>query len=195
MPHPSLRRTPTRPRFDHGAPISGIDSRPILLVALFVVVVFLLAASQMRTHALLVALPQPEAGLIGNGYPPVVHRIRVTTTDAVMFDDEAVTEAQLEVLLQLVSTNSPRAVLAFEPDGDASYDRSAQILALIGRAGLVDSRFCINGLEKHQRFDRARGHPLPMLTSIWFEDNEGAAPMVPSPEIDTCAPELYGKGG
>ena len=61
MPHPSLRRGPLPRRVDHGEPIRAIDTRPMLFVALFIAVVFLLAASQTRTHALLVELPQVMA--------------------------------------------------------------------------------------------------------------------------------------
>jgi biopolymer transport protein ExbD len=190
MPHPSLRRGPMPRRFDHGEPIRAIDTRPMLFVALFIAVVFLLVASQTRQHALLVELPQPEAGLIETNRPPVLHRIRIAASGKVMFDGMWVDDAKLEKLLERVKANEPRAVLAYEPDGSASYERSAQTLAMIYRAGLVDDQFCIDGMEKHREPDGYRGHPLPLLTSIWVDEALSAKPMVPPPDIDTCAPEI-----
>lgn len=195
MPHPSMRRGPAPRRFDHGEPIRAIDTRPMLFVALFIAVVFLLAASQTRQHALLVELPQPEAGLIGTGLPPVLHRIRIAASGKVMFDGMWVDDAKLEKLLERVKSTEPRAVLAFEPDGSAQYERSAQTLAMIYRAGLVDDWFCIDGIEKHRDPDGYRGHPLPLLTSIWVDEASSAEPMVPPPDIDTCTPEIMGTTG
>lgn len=195
MPHPSLRRSPALRRFDHGEPISRIDTRPMLFVALIIAVVFLLAASQTRQHALLVELPQPEAGFNGTGYPPVLHRIRIAASGKVMFDGMWVDDAKLKTLLEQVKSIEPRPVLAFEPDGSASYERSAQTLAMIHRAGLIDDRFCIDGMEKHRDPDGFRGHPLPLLTSIWVDEALSAEPMVPPPDIDTCAPEITGAAG
>ncbi|MCL9999176.1 MAG: biopolymer transporter ExbD, partial [Erythrobacter sp.] len=182
-------------RFDHGEPIRAIDTRPLLFVALFIAVVFLLAASQSRTHALLLELPQPEAGLNGTGLLPIVYRVEVTASGELRFNGEVVDAQQLQVLLAEVSTLEPRAVLAFEPDGDAPYDLAAHTLAIIHRAGVNDEWFCINGMEKHGEFGKSGGHPLPLLTSIRIDQAMGAQRMVPPPAIDTCAPELFGTTG
>lgn len=195
MPHPSLRRGPAPRRFDHGAPIRAIDTRPMLFVALFIAVLFLLAASQTRTHALLVEFPQPEAGMHLKGYPPIVYRVEITAADQLRLNGEFVSVEQLVSLLLQVSTLEPRPVLSFEPDGAASYDVAAHTLAIIHRVGLNDKRFCIDGMEKHGEFGRTLGHPLPMLTSVRFDETLTAQPMVPAPDIDTCAPGLFGTTG
>lgn len=198
MPHPALRRSPAPRRFDHGEPIAAIDTLPMLCVALFIAVVFLLAASQTRTHALLVELPQPEAGLIGTGLAPIAIRIGVTASGQLRFNDVPVDEQQLEFLLGEVSKLEPRAVLAFEPDGAASYDLAAHTLAIIQRAGVNDEWFCINGMEKHGEFGKSSGHPLPLLTTLvptedWPRPKH--RPMPEPPDVDTCAPELFGSSG
>lgn len=43
MPRKPVQR---RVRFDHGEPIRGIDTRPLVFVALFVAILFLVPASQ-----------------------------------------------------------------------------------------------------------------------------------------------------
>lgn len=195
MPHPSLRRGPAPQRFDHGAPIRAIDTRPMLFVALFIAVLFLLAASQTPTHALLIKLPQPEAGLLANGYPPVVYRVEITAADQLRLNGELVSVDDLVARLSQASKLEPRPVLAFEPDGAASYDLAAHTLAVLQRAGLNDERFCIDGMEKHGEFGMSSGHPLPLLTSLWIDEALSAEPMVPPPDIDTCAPEIIGTTG
>jgi biopolymer transport protein ExbD len=196
MPHPSLRRGRPIQRFDHGEPIRAIDTRPMVFVTLFIAVVFLLAASQTRTHALLVDLPQPEAGLHRTGHQPFVHRVELTASGQLRFDGEDVNAQQLESLLLQGSTLEPRAVLAFEPDGAASYDLAAQTLAIIHRAGVNDDWFCIDGMEKHGKFGLSGGHPLPLLTTIPLDDETmSAQPIMPMLDIDTCAPELFGISG
>lgn len=198
MPHPSMRRGPTPRRFDHGEPIAAIDTRPMLFVALFIAVVFLLAASQARTHALLVELPQPDAGFRGTVLMPLANRLELTASGQLRFNGEAVDARQLEVLLGEVSKLEPRPVLAFEPDGAASYNLAAHTLAIIHRAGVNGEWFCINGLEKHGEFGKGRGHPLPLLTSLVPREEivpPRNPPMPEPPDIDTCAPELFGTTG
>lgn len=195
MPHPSLRCGPAPRRFDHGEPIRAIDTRPMLFVALFIAVVFLLAASQTRVQAVLIKLPQPEAGLLASGDPPVVYRIEVTAADQLRLNGELVSVDELVALLSQASKLEPRPVLAFEPDGAASYNLAAHTLAVLQRAGLNDERFCIDGMEKHGEFGMGSGHPLPLLTSLWIDEALSAEPMVPPPDIDTCAPEIIGTTG
>ncbi len=164
MPHSALRRAPQRPRFDHGPPMSAIDTRPLVFVALIVAVVFLLAASQTRTHALLVDIRPPLAELPDlEGYPPVFHRITVTGDDLLMLDGRPIDAQALADWLNTIKTASPRPEIAFEPEANASYALSLHTLGVIWRAGLVDARFCFGGLEKHQHFDRTNNrHPLPL---------------------------------
>lgn len=175
MPHPSLRRSPAPRRFDHGEPIRAIDTRPLL-----------------------VELPQPEAGLHANGYPPIVYRVEITASDQLRLNGEFVSVEQLVKLLLQASRLEPRPVLAFEPDGAASYNLAAHTLAIIHRAGLSDERFCINGMEKHGEFNKSRGHPLPLLTSLVPQEEivpPRNPPMPEPPDVDTCAPELFGTTG
>jgi biopolymer transport protein ExbD len=159
MPHPALRRTPARPRFDHGAPISAIDARPILLVVMLVTILVLLAASPQRMHALLVELPGPDFGSgVPSGYV-VANRISITGEGQTMWNGWPVSTPELVSLLKELKGLEPQPDLIFEPVADAPYGAAANTLSLIWRANLVDERFCFWGLEKHQSFERP---PLSM---------------------------------
>lgn len=189
MPHPALRRTPARRRFDHGAPISAIDTRPMVFVALFVTVVFLLGASQTRTHALMVDLPFTLGEPVPTDGPtPVIHRIRVTEADTLMFDGKLVTEDELLDLLHraLSAPLAPR--IAFEPDANASYNLSVQTLALIRRSGALSSLFCLDGLEQHRHFGKGGGAPFPVLFSFVPPDPLTEPPPFPT-KFESCTPE------
>lgn len=160
MPDPSLRRGPAVRRFDHGEPIGGIDPRPLLLLALIVVGLFLLAAAKPRQHALLVELPPPygEGGL--NGGYVTANRISITDEGQVMWNGWPVSTGEFTSLLKQLKGLEPQPYLMFEPDGDAPYGAAAGTLSLIWRAGLVDEAFCFRGLEKHRTFGKA-ALPVP----------------------------------
>lgn len=189
MPQPTLRRAPPRPRFDHGAPISAIDTRPMVFVALIMAVVFLLAASQTRTHVLLVDLPfqPPELSPHSGPFMPV-HRIRMTDEGTVLFDGQPVSTMQLAVLLEETKAAPRHSAIAFEPDGNVPYGVAASTLAVVARAGLIDRFFCIDGLEKHQQFAK-RGSAFPILLSIRLDPKTGAQSMLPPLAFESCNPE------
>jgi len=190
-PRPNRRAGRVRGRFDHGEPIGKIDTRPMVFVALFVAILFLIAASQTRTHALLVDLPyhvgesMPDDGPAG-----VVHRIRVTETDGLMFDGELVTQAELMDRLQATVREPQEPRIAFEPDANASYNLAAHTLALIQRTGFINSLFCLDGLEKHRDFGKGggAGAPFPVLFSIVPPDPRTEPPPM-STKFDSCVPE------
>ncbi|WP_017664892.1 ExbD/TolR family protein [Porphyrobacter sp. AAP82] len=194
MPHPSLRRSPAPRRFDHGEPIRAIDTRPMLFVALFIAVVFLLAASQTRQHALLVELPSPyeETGEIRDFN--FVLKIRVTNEGDTLLNGVPVTAKQLTFWLEQANELNPLPDIVFEPDANAPYDAALQALGLVWKAGLIDGRlgaFCINGMEKHGDFGKASGHPLPLLTTLVPQEEivpPRNPPMPELPDVDTCAP-------
>jgi biopolymer transport protein ExbD len=155
MPHPSLRHSPAPRRFDHGEPMGGIDPRPLLLMALIVVAVFLLAAGKPRQHALLVELPPPFFGARTTSSEVIANRVSITGEGQIMWNGWPVSTAEFVNLLKPLKGLDVQPYLMFEPDGDAPYGAAASTLSLIWRAGLVDEAFCFRGLEKHQTFGKA----------------------------------------
>ncbi|MEQ5788268.1 biopolymer transporter ExbD [Erythrobacter sp. NFXS35] len=156
-----------RARFDHGEPIRGIDTRPLVFVALFVAILFLIPASQMRTHALLVDLPGSFTAPPGpDDFAPLVHRIRVTEDDRLLFNGVLVTTDELENLLLASSVQPQEIGIAFEPDANASYDLSVRTLAMIKRTDMINQWFCFDGMEKHRQFGKGSGAPFPLLLTL-----------------------------
>jgi biopolymer transport protein ExbD len=103
-------------RLDHGEPIAAIDTRPMLFVALFIAVVFLLAASQTRQHALLVELPAPfpSSGTIRDF--TIVMKIKVTNEGDFVLNEVPVTAQQLTTFLEQAKGLNPLPEAVFEPE-------------------------------------------------------------------------------
>lgn len=142
MPHPSLRRGPVPRRFDHGEPIRAIDTRPMLFVALFVALVFLLAASQTRTHALLVELPQGSAP---PDFAPPYMVVNLAKDGNLMLDGASVPLAGLAAAIRAKAFDLPIVLLRAPPD--TAYDLVAHTLDQISEAGVAPEDIC---------FDRAQ---------------------------------------
>lgn len=142
MPHPSLRRGRPLQRFDHGEPIRAIDTRPMLFVALFIAVVFLLAASQTRTHALLVELPQ---GIAPPDFAPAYMVVGVTERGEVSLNGDRVPLAGLSEAIRATGFEWPIVLLQAQPD--AAYELVAHVLDKISEAGVAPSDICFDGAE------------------------------------------------
>jgi biopolymer transport protein ExbD len=142
MPHPSLRRGRPIQRFDHGAPISTIDTRPMLFVALFIALIFLLAANQTRTHALLVELPQ---GFAPPDFAPAYMVVGVTEAGQVSLDGERVPLAGLSDAIRAKGFDWPIVLLRAQPD--AAYEFVAHVLNKISEAGVAPSDICFDGAD------------------------------------------------
>jgi len=152
--NPRRRKKP--PRFDHGPPISRIDTRPMVFVSLFIALIFLLKASEPHTHALVINLPDhsgppSETALIARQY-----RISVSSDDEITIDDPPAAFAELPIRLAAIQENTDPFTVTFEPDGMASYDTFVKVLREIHLAGLNDWNFRIDGTEQHREIKTDR---------------------------------------
>lgn len=153
--------SPTRKRFDHGEPISRIDTRPMVFV--FVIVglfVMLWNLNQERTHTLLVDLPHGSPSRIEN--PSIPHvTVEVTRAGTLILDSEPV---ELEGLSQAIRAKKlTYPVVLFSADGDAGYGIAALALNEISKAGIEPDEICFLGLEEHRMLQSAgfvRAHTI-----------------------------------
>ena len=151
MPHPSMRRDPTPRRFDHGEPIAAIDTRPTLFVALFIAVVFLLAASQTRTHALLVELPQGSAP---PAFAPPYVVVSLVEGGEVALDGAPVPLAGLAAAIRAKALELPIVLLRAQPD--TAYDHVAHVLDAISEAGVAPEDICFDAAKLEGSGDFAK---------------------------------------
>jgi biopolymer transport protein ExbD len=161
-------------RFDHGQPISKIDTRPIVFVALFVAV-FALINARSPQHALIIDLvsdfdryfeTEPNPIII-----PAAVQISPTETGAILWNCQTIGFSQLRGLLQDSMQEAIEPIIVFHPAPNASYDLSVKVLNEIEKVGATKLRF--EGLEPHRKFNSAQRtssvgarSSLSMLSSI-----------------------------
>jgi len=149
-------------RFDHGEPISRIDMRPMVFVAMFLAVFGILwGASHIKTHAATIDFPQywdspPDA------YKPPYVTVEIDVAGTAFVEGEAVelTELGSAVLARL--PNWP--VVLFRPSADSPYDRVAKAINELRRAGVRADEICFDPeqLGDFRKFDRIadeQNHP------------------------------------
>lgn len=148
--HRQRRRTR---RFDHGEPISRIDTRPMVFVAMFLVVLFIAPAAQTREHALLIDLPQNWGNFSIDQEPMAPYlTVRITTEGEILL--EGITLDLDRLAAKIRSSGIPEPLIAFEPDGDAPYGTVALAMNEISKAGVARNSICFIGNENFRRFER-----------------------------------------
>lgn len=165
---PRLRRNRA---FDHGSPISKIDTRPMAFVATFLAIIFLFPATQPKPHALLIDLPQynPPFDMVAN---PEYLTVTITFEGVILLDG-VVTE--LDGLAQAIKDQEMlNPLVAFHPDGLAGYGISVMVLNEISKAGVDSGSICLLETELHRNFDRVAFHTIYSLApheehDLWEE--------------------------
>lgn len=154
-------RTRLRKRFDHGEPISKIDTRPLVFIAMFLAIVFVMPAGQVRPHSFDIELWNGQSAhpLIGGSEDrraykaKYVNRVTLTAHDQLLWNDHPIYENQLRTLLKEVQAFHEPPIVEFAPDGNAGYDRAVKTLYLIRQSG---AHFRIAEMEEHCQFDSGR---------------------------------------
>lgn len=144
-------------RFDHGQPISRIDTRPMAVLATCLIA-FSIAFFKVQPHAFEVNLwngadahpliLNSEARTEALSAP--INRVVLTESDSILWNGQTIAFAQLPILLRETGKLEPQPVIELEPDANAGYDLSAKVLYLLTNSGV---EFRISDLEKHCRFD------------------------------------------
>ena len=151
-------------RFDHGAPIAKIDTRPMVFVAFFLAMLMLVVANQGRTHALLIDLPQPKPGGLDwlESAPPYM-RVTITERGTVFLDGIAIPVPSLADEIRRKNFEWP--IVLFQPDSNADYRTSLLVLNAIMDAGVDRGDICFGELELHRQFDNVSFHPIVSVVS------------------------------
>lgn len=157
-------------RFDHGEPIARIDSRPLVFVFLFVAVVFLMPATQMRTHAVMVDLPWAWPDVPPEPLPYLI--VEVGDDASIRLEGAQVALGELAQWIEA----SGRDLVLVRAAADAPYGMVAQVLARATEAGIAPDSICFDNdeLALHRRFERIGFQPATTI----FQDSEPSEPLV-----------------
>ncbi|QIQ87658.1 biopolymer transporter ExbD [Erythrobacter sp.] len=185
MPRRPARPAASRSRFDHGEPIAGIDSHPLVFVSLFVAVVFLMPMTQVRTHAIMVDLPWSWPDAPPETLPYLT--VEVGADASIRLEGAEVALGELADWIEA----SGRHIVLLKAEADAPYGTLAQVLARVTEAGIARDSICFDNdeLALHRRLQRIAFQPAMTL----MEDPEPPEPLErpPHPCNQFQPPPLY----
>ena len=129
------------------APMGELNTTPLIDVML-VLLVMIIITIPVATHSLPVDLPSSEGTVDLN---PVQNKIVVTQDGAILWNGEGVTRNQLAIILNRVAAMKPEPTTLFEPDGNAAYQRTAEVLQTVRQTRIT--KFAFVGNERYRGFD------------------------------------------
>lgn len=119
--------------------MSAMNTTPLIDVLLVLLVVLIMAVP-LSTHVLPVDLPQD-----GRAAAPVPQvSLTVDSQGQAFWNGMPATHEQLRGHFAAAAAQSPQPVIRFQPDPQASYDASVQVIALAGDAGIGKFAFARN---------------------------------------------------
>ena len=114
------------------APISGINTTPLIDVMLVLLIMFILTIP-IATHSVKIRLPGPGTPVDDK---PVVHRLAILPTGALAWDGAALADRDLPGRLAAFHAAAPDGVLEMQPEGELRYGRFNSVLAVVKRSGI-----------------------------------------------------------
>lgn len=133
---------------DDGEPMMDMNTTPLIDVLLVLLIMFIITIP-VATHSVDIDLPQPNP----NPPPedqidPIKNKIVLTQADEILWNGDAINQAELVRNLNITKTITPEPELQFEPEPNASYDLSARVLNVIKVSGVT--KFGFVGNEKYR---------------------------------------------
>ena len=128
-------------------PMADLNTTPLIDVMLVLLVMFIITIP-VATHSIEVDLPQrPELDAPMNEDK---NRIVLDSENRIFWNAQEVDQSQLRTLLYVAARLDPEPELQFEPDANAGYGASAEVLDMISRSNAT--RFGFTGNEKYRSF-------------------------------------------
>ena len=126
---------------DTGAPISGINTTPLIDVMLVLLIMFIITIP-IATHSVKIDLP--------NGPPPpttpdpVTHKLAMNQSGVLTLDGAAIAEGEVRGRLRGLEDANPLVQFQFQVDGSARYEDFDRVLAEVKGAGVQNLGFVGN---------------------------------------------------
>lgn len=124
-------------------PMGEMNVTPFIDV-LLVLLVMLIMIVPIATHSLSIPLPNGP----GKFETRAVNTVTIDAQDRLFWNGQQLDRQELLNQLATSSASPQKPLLRFEPDANASYDRSAKTIALIKDSGTENFAFVGNHLHK-----------------------------------------------
>lgn len=128
------------------SPIIEMNMTPFIDVLLVLLIMFIITIPP-QSHAVKVDLPGPPPNVV---IDRLKNQLVVTRQGAVLWNGQAVSDAELSALLVATTRLSDPPELHLQPDALARYERVDEVLAMTKRARVTRMGFV--GNEKYRRF-------------------------------------------
>lgn len=137
---------------DDGSPMMEMNTTPLIDVMLVLLIMFIITIP-VATHSIDIDLPvasPPDS----NPPPidPVKNKVVLTADDKIMWNGTQIDAVTLNNSLQATTRMTPEPELQFQPEPEASYELSAQVLQVI-KASQV-TKFGFVGNEQFASFGK-----------------------------------------
>jgi biopolymer transport protein ExbD len=136
---------------DDGEPMMEMNMTPLIDVLLVLLICFMMSIP-IATNAINIDLPAPSPPPLVPPPDPVINKVVLTPTNQILWNGNAVDQGGLVYQLQQTLTYSVEPELQFEPEAQASYELSAQVLNIIKASGVT--KFGFVGNERYRQFDK-----------------------------------------
>ncbi|WP_305097418.1 ExbD/TolR family protein [Croceibacterium aestuarii] len=136
---------------DDGQPMMEMNTTPLIDVML-VLLIMLIFTLPPVTNAVNIDLPSPSPNETPPPVDPVVNKLVLTPTNEILWNGEPISPGGLAANLQTSLQLPTEPELQFEPEAEASYDLSAQVLNIIKGSGVT--KFGFVGNEKYRAFGK-----------------------------------------
>ena len=143
---------------DDGEPMMEMNTTPLIDVMLVLLIMFIITIP-VATHAVNIDLPAPTPPT--NVPPPKVDKNKVvlTSSNQILFNGKPITGGELRYLLDQSLKYPVEPELQFQPEAQAGYEISAQVLNIIKASGIT--KFGFVGNEMYSEFNRAANSQPP----------------------------------
>jgi biopolymer transport protein ExbD len=132
---------------DDGQPMIEMNVTPLIDVMLVLLIMLIMTLPPITNS---VNIDLPQASTATTNIQNDKNKIVLTNNGEILWNDQAINAGQLVANLQQTLTFAVEPELQLEPEPNASYDLSAQVLNIIKQSGVT--KFGFVGNEKYRVF-------------------------------------------
>ena len=132
---------------DDGQPMMEMNTTPLIDVMLVLLVMLIMTLPPVTNS---VNIDLPQASTATTHVETDKNKIVLTAANQILWNDQSITDGQLVANLQATLKMPTEPELQFEPEPNAGYDITAQVLNIIKGSGVT--KFGFVGNEKYRVF-------------------------------------------